>query len=70
VTRFTSECELCPELLGEYIAACNEIVDFRKGALSATPPSSRQLALAMIDRAVKRKKQARKKLFAHKEQQH
>jgi hypothetical protein len=70
VTRFTSECELCAELLTEYIDAANEIVDTKVRIHSRRQPSSRQLAAALIDNALKRRNQARQRLFSHKDKQH
>ncbi len=69
VTRFTSECDLCAELLTEYIAAANETIDTKRHA-PATEPSSRQLASALIDHALKRRNWARKELLTHKRRQH
>jgi len=70
VARFTSECDLCAELLTEYIAASNEIVETQERLHSRKPPSAAQLASALIDQALKRKNLARKQLFIHKAQQH
>ena len=70
VARFTSECELCAELLTEYIAASNEIVETKERLHARKPPSARQLASSLIDNALKRKSLARKQLFTHKDQKH
>ncbi len=70
MTRFTSECDLCAELLIEYITASNEIVDRKVRAVPAHEPTSSQLAAALVDRAVKRRDQARQKLYAHKAKRH
>jgi hypothetical protein len=68
--RFTCECELCAELLTNYIAASNEIVDYRDGRRARPEPNARQLAAAMIDRALGRKNEARKRLLIHKKRAH
>ena len=70
VTRFTSECDLCSELLEEYLSAANEIVDARQPLHSRKPASARQLASALIDNSLKRRANARKRFFHHKEKQH
>ena len=67
VTRFTSECDLCAELLTERISAANEIADNRHPLRSRTEPSAQQLASSLIDNALKRRKNARK--FGDNEQQ-
>ena len=59
VTRFTSECDLCAELLTERISTANEIADNRHRR-SRTEPSAQQLASSLIDNALKRRKNARK----------
>lgn len=70
MTRFTSECDLCAELLTEYIAAANETVDARESLRHRPDPSSRQLASALIENALKRRQRARQRLSQHKEQRH
>jgi hypothetical protein len=70
VTRFTSECEVCTELLIEYIAASNDIVETRKRTHSRKQPSARQLASSLIDNALERRTRSRQQLFTHKEEQH
>ncbi len=70
VTRFTSECDLCVEMLTEYIAASNEVVDTKQRLHSRTPPSAQQLAASLIDHALKRRESTRKRLLNHKEKQH
>jgi len=68
--RFTSECELCAELLTDYIAAANEIVETKERLHHPGEASASQLASALIDHALKRRSQARKRLFLHKDQEH
>lgn len=68
--RFTCECELCAELLGSYISAANEIVEYQEHRHSYREPSARQLAAAMIDRALGKKNDARKRLLIHKKRAH
>lgn len=68
--RFTCECELCAELLTNYIAASNEIVEYHDRRQARREPSARQLAAAMIDRALGRKNEARKRLLIHKKRAH
>lgn len=68
--RFTCECELCAELLTSYIAAGNEIVDYQDRHRAGPEPSAHQLATAMIDRALGRKDEARKRLLIHKKRAH
>lgn len=70
VTRFTSECELCAELLAEYVAASNEVLDTKGRGHSRPQPSPRQLATSLIDNALKRRASARKRLLGHKELKH
>ena len=70
VTRFTSECEVCSELLIEYITASNEIIDAKKRTHTRKQPSARQLASLLIDNALDRRNRSRKQLFTHKEEQH
>jgi len=70
VIRFTSECDLCAELLSEYIDVANETVDARNPLRGKQDPSSRQLASALIENALKRRKHARRRLTEHKEQRH
>ena len=70
VTRFTSECDLCTELLTEYISAANETVDTKTRLLGRKQPSTRQLAAALINHALKRRDEARKRLLDHKAQRH
>jgi len=70
VSRFTSECELCAELLTDYISAGNEIVDSKERLQTHTPASASRLASALIDHALKRRNQARKRLLLHKDLEH
>ncbi|MBZ5578284.1 MAG: hypothetical protein LAP40_17105 [Acidobacteriia bacterium] len=70
VSRFTSECELCAELLTDYISAANEIVDNKERLQARPPATASQLASALIDHALKRRNQARKRLFLHKDLEH
>lgn len=68
--RFTCECELCAELLTSYIAASNEIVEYQDGRYVRPEPKASQLATAMIDRALGRRNEARKRLLTHKKRAH
>jgi hypothetical protein len=70
VTRFTSECDLCADLLTEYISAANEIVDNKEWLQARKKPSARQLASSLIDNAIKRREEAKSRLLRHKRQQH
>ena len=70
MTRFTSECDLCVELLTEYITASNEVVDTKERLHSRKPPSAQQLAASLIDHSLKRRDSARKRLFTHKKRHH
>jgi len=70
VAHFTPECDRCEELLTEYIAASNQIVETKGCLHSRKPPSASQLASALIDNALKRKNLARKQLFTHQAQRH
>lgn len=70
VPSFTSECELCAELLTDYISAGNEILETKERLHDHREPSPEQLAAALIDNALKRRKRARQRFLIHKEQQH
>ena len=68
--RFTSECDLCTELLTDYISAANDIVETKERLHARPEPSAQKLASALIDRALKRRNEARRRLFSHKEREH
>jgi hypothetical protein len=68
--RFTSECELCTELLGDYISASNSMVDTKQKLNNRKPASARQLASALLDHALRQRNEARKRLFLHKDRAH
>lgn len=70
MTRFTAECDLCVEMLTEYIAASNEVVDTKERLHSHQPPSAQQLAASLINHALKRRESTRKRLFDHQQQHH
>jgi hypothetical protein len=68
--RFTCECELCAELLTNYISASNQIVEYHARRPAGPEPSASQLAAAMINRALGQKNEARKRLLTHKKRAH
>ena len=68
--RFTSECELCTELLTDYISASNSMVDTKQKLNVRRPSTAGQLASALLDHALRRRNEARKRLFLHKERAH
>jgi hypothetical protein len=68
VTRFTSERDLCVELLTEYITASNEVVDSKDRLHSPKPPSAQQLAASLINHALNRRESARQPRFNPKDQ--
>jgi hypothetical protein len=61
---------LCTELLAEYIAVSNEIVETRQQLHTTRQPAARELASSLIDNALRRRSKARKELFIHKEKRH
>ena len=70
MTRFTSECDLCAELLTDYISAANEIIETKSRLHPHRNSSSHRFATVLIDSAIKRKKQARKRFVVHKQREH
>jgi hypothetical protein len=68
--RFTSECELCTELLSDYISAANSIVETKQRLHGRKQATARQLASALLDHALRRRNDARKRLLLHKARAH
>jgi len=68
--HFTSECDLCTELLTDYISAANSIVETKRKLDRRKPPTAQELASALLDHALRRRNEARKRLFLHKDHAH
>ena len=61
-----TECTRCSELLLEYIAASNELID-TKERLNASERTADELASALLDHALEQRSVLRKRLSLHQE---
>ncbi len=61
-----TECTRCSELLLDYIAANNELID-TKERLSGSEATAAQLASALLDNALEQRSVLRKRMFLHQE---
>jgi hypothetical protein len=66
VTSFAPECELCAELLADYITAGNEFLETRERLHSHKHSALDHFSLALMNDARKRRSNARKRLLIHK----
>jgi hypothetical protein len=61
-----TECTRCSELLLEYIAANNQLID-TKERLNGSGPTAGQLASAILNQALEQRSVLRKRLSLHQE---
>jgi hypothetical protein len=61
-----TECTRCSELLLEYIAANNQLID-TKERLNGPEPTAGQLAVTLLDHALEQRSVLRKRLSLHQE---
>jgi hypothetical protein len=66
VTIPQTECTRCSELLLDYIAANNQLID-TKEQLSGSERIADQLASALLDHALEQRSVLRKRMFLHRE---
>lgn len=69
-SRFTSECELCTELLTDYISTANETVDAQERLQTRPSASASELASALIGHALKQREKTRDRFLQHKDRTH
>ena len=61
-----TECTRCSELLLDYIAASNELID-TKERLHGPEPTMDELSSTLLDQALEQRSVLRKRLFLHQE---
>ncbi len=62
-----TDCPRCSELLTEYIAAGNQLIDTKKRLKGRAQPTAKEIASALIDDALERRSLLRKRLSLHQE---
>jgi len=68
--RFTCECDLCMELLTDYLSAANGVVETKDRPRNHGQQTAGDLAAGILDHAVQHRNEARKRLLIHKEREH
>lgn len=61
-----TECTRCSELLSEYIAASNELIETKEQLNGSEPPAD-ELASALLNDALEQRSVLRKRLSLHQE---